>query len=104
MSEVIPLPVLDTRVDLPNLHSVMPRWQCHKIVGGMRIIAINALPDSPDIQLVLQDEQVGIQPVIVARSWYEKHKPEVTGYYVLYEDDYTSYSPAVAFENGYHRV
>lgn len=34
-------------------------------------------------------------------EYVAKHKPEVGGYYVVYEDGYKSFSPAGAFESGY---
>lgn len=40
-------------------------------------------------------------PIVVGKSWILKHEPEVDGYYVVYEDGYTSYSPQEAFEDGY---
>lgn len=33
-------------------------------------------------------------------TWHDKHQPEVGGYFVLYPDGYTSYSPATPFESG----
>jgi hypothetical protein len=33
----------------------------------------------------------------------EKHA-HVGGYFVVYDDGYTSYSPAAAFESGYSRI
>jgi hypothetical protein len=33
-----------------------------------------------------------------------KHNPQPGGYYVVYEDGYTSFSPAKAFEDGYTKV
>lgn len=44
-------------------------------------------------------EQMPLTPEYVA-----KHKPEVGGYYVVYEDGYKSFSPASAFESGYTRL
>ena len=34
-------------------------------------------------------------------EYVAKHKLEVGGYYVVYEDGYKSFSPASAFESGY---
>jgi hypothetical protein len=34
----------------------------------------------------------------------KKHRPQVGGYYVLYEDGYHSFSPAPAFESGYSLI
>ena len=40
----------------------------------------------------------------VTREYYDKHKPEVGGYYVVYVGGYKSYSPAKEFEEGYTRM
>lgn len=39
----------------------------------------------------------------VNKAYLEKHNPQIGGYYVLYPDGYESWSPAEAFEAGYHR-
>jgi hypothetical protein len=40
----------------------------------------------------------------VTGEYMAKHKPEVGGYFVQYDDGYTSFSPAKAFEDGYTRL
>lgn len=40
-------------------------------------------------------------PFAVDEAFMAKHKPEVGGYYVVYDDGYKSFSPAKAFEEGY---
>lgn len=40
-------------------------------------------------------------PFLVDREFMLRNKPEVGGYYVVYDDRYKSYSPAKAFEKGY---
>lgn len=37
----------------------------------------------------------------VSPAWLRRHLPVVGGYVVRYEDGYTSFSPAKAFEDGY---
>lgn len=41
---------------------------------------------------------------MVPADYVAKHNPQADGYFVQYEDGYKSYSPAQAFENGYHRI
>lgn len=36
--------------------------------------------------------------------WLRRHRPAVGGYFVAYEDGYTSYSPEKPFEEGYTRI
>lgn len=74
----------------------LPRYQCHKKVWALKIAEINGN--------VLSFAEEGYAPNSVPAEWVEKHKPQVGGYYVVYEDDYVSYSPAKAFEEGYTRI
>ena len=69
----------------------METYQCHKRVEAAKIREIDG-----DL---LRFE--GTRAVAVSIDWIERHKPQVGGYYVRYEDGYTSYSPAKAFEEGY---
>jgi hypothetical protein len=39
--------------------------------------------------------------VVVNEAYVAKHGPQIGGYYVRYEDNYQSYSPASAFEKAY---
>ena len=51
---------------------------------------------------LLFPEEEGYGPIKVSHyGYYEKHRPEPGGYYVVYDDGYKSYSPAKAFEDGY---
>ena len=45
-----------------------------------------------------------LPPIKVDRAYMNKHKPEVGGYYLRYEDGYESWSPAKAFEDGYSLI
>lgn len=77
----------------------LPQYKCHKVVRAGRIHSC--------IGGVLS-VQVGNTKAIVefdvGREWVTKHRPERDGYFVVYEDGYQSYSPAAAFEAGYHLV
>jgi len=79
----------------------MPQYRCHKVVRAAKITALrqNGNPDMPDLVL---GEIGGI--VTVLPDWHAKNKPQVGGYYVVYEDGYRSYSPAKAFEEGYTKL
>lgn len=95
----------------------LPLYQCHKQVRAVKIKEVlkHAHPDpkaddaafesSPAFQgahLIPIDER--LLPIAVDEDWYRKHSPQSGGYYVVYEDGYTSYSPAAAFESGYSPV
>jgi hypothetical protein len=83
----------------------MKTYRCHKVVQAAKIAKV--VP-SPDIQCCIlqceQDVENRIDFVTVDDEWYCKHKPQPGGYYVRYEDGYTSYSPAEAFEAGYSEL
>lgn len=88
-----------------NVGREMPRYQCHKKVWALKIAGIVPMRGTPDQE---NDGSAMITPVEdgfgrfgVDYSYMSKHKPQVGGYYIVYEDGYESYSPAEAFEAGY---
>lgn len=77
-----------------------PEYVCHKVVRAGKILTINHsangsatlvihLPDGRFIEDYADD------------AWMIRHKPQEGGYIVFYEDGYSSFSPAEAFESGY---
>lgn len=81
----------------------LPKWRCHKTVQADQIVAINDLfPNSPEIRMQLMLAS-GLA-VNVDEPWIKRHNACVGGYYVIYEDGYTSFSPRAAFEGGYTRI
>lgn len=85
-----------------------PRWKCHKEVGAVKIAEIRdyhqeGLSGSPGAILV-SEKYPSVISIAVDSAYLAKHKPEVGGYFVFYEDGYQSFSPAKAFEGGYTRV
>ena len=75
-----------------NESAEMPKYQSHKQVWGLKIKAIQGQTITP--------VEEGYAPFGVSAEYIEKHKPEVGGYYVVYEGGYKSFSPADAFEAG----
>lgn len=86
----------------------LPEFQCHKRVRAAKILEIGHDGESPFLNLEGEPQQVGetlqFPSFGVTQAWLERFKPEVGGYYVVYEDGYASFSPAAAFEGGYTRV
>jgi hypothetical protein len=89
----------------------MPLYQCHKVVRAFQIKKISATyVDSGDggrtritgrtIIPVIEN----LAPIKVDEVWYQKFNPKAGGYFVVYEDGYTSYSPQKAFEYGYEWI
>lgn len=79
----------------------LPQYKCHKLVRAAKITDISPVDANGDVKLVLGE--IG-GSVGVGEDWLVGRKAEVGGYYVVYEDGYTSFSPAKAFEDGYTLV
>ena len=89
----------------------MPRYKCHKEVHALKIksIALDstaALEEGreTDGSAMIVPFDLGYAPFKVSYDYMRQRRPQVGGYYVVYEDGYASYSPAQAFENGYTRL
>ena len=76
----------------------LPLWKCHKIVGAFKIDDIKI--DEAEGYACLFPESLDIPEPKVTSTWMKSHNPKIGGYFVVYEDGYTSYSPASAFEKG----
>lgn len=96
-----------------NPSAPMPQYECHKKVWALKINEVICHADAdPSISIeefAKTDKFQGchlmvenpFSPIPVDAEWYRKNKPQAGGYYVVYKDGYTSYSPADAFEEGY---
>jgi len=73
----------------------MQKFQSVKIVSAFKIEAITDAVGGASKVLKGEGNNIG-----VPMDWYNKHKPTTGGYFVKYEDGYTSFSPALAFEKG----
>lgn len=74
--------------------TTLPRYQSHKIVRAAKIVSITR--EGANAVLALNG---GLHTVSI--EWADKTMPVVGGYFVVYDDGYTSFSPAKAFEEGY---
>lgn len=83
---------------MPN--PALPKYVCHKEVQALKIRSI----DRRDGKYFVVPFEPGFEPFEVEASWIDKHGPKAGGYYVVYKDGYTSFSPARAFEEGYTAV
>jgi hypothetical protein len=87
----------------------MPRYQSHKRAWALKIKEIRQAPADQerlnaggDWYIVPEEK---FSPILVGHDdFIVRHKPEVGGYYVVYDDGYKSYSPAEPFEAGYTRI
>ena len=90
----------------------MPQYKSHKKVWALKIASISYDADAAiadgnretDGSAVITPKESGFAPFIVTADYVRRHKPEAGGYFVQYEDGYTSFSPAKAFEEGYTRI
>lgn len=78
----------------------MPKYKCHKEVWALKIKSINE--KGSGYELVFEDNKYA--PIMVGQAWVESKYAQSGGYYVVYKDGYSSYSPADAFEDGYARI
>jgi len=84
-------------------HMQLPQYQCHKKVRAAKITEIKSHEsDGTGSHTMVFGEIGGSQ--FLTDEWKDRFAPEVGGYYVVYEDGYTSYSPAPAFESGYTAI
>jgi hypothetical protein len=80
----------------------LPRYKCHKQVWTLKIAGIEKHQGVGEATITPVDTTYS--PLRVSADYVIRHKPEVGGYYVVYDDGYQSFSPAKAFEEGYSRV
>ena len=81
----------------------LPRYKSHKVVRALSIAAIEIHEDK---SATIAPSLAGYAPFRTRPGWADKFKgsEEDKGYYVVYEDNYASWSPTEAFENGYTRL
>lgn len=77
----------------------MKKYRSHKIVQAGKIIRITGTDGGFTLDMGDDGTQFVSTAWAQARGLPEAAKPD--GYFVLYPDGYTSYSPASAFEKGY---
>ena len=83
----------------------MQSYQCHKIVSAGQINSIVSHPVMEGAVCCVVD--INFTDGTAFRTngkFIERHKPELHGYIVKYNDNYVSYSPKEAFEDGYSLI
>ena len=81
----------------------MPKYKSHKVVWALKIKSISKeLAEYREIDgsATITPEEERYAPFKVSAEYMNKHQPEIGGYYVVYEHNYKSFSPADAFEAG----
>lgn len=81
----------------------MPKYRSHKEVWALGIAAVEIHADK-SATIAPSDENYA--PFRTTAGWGDRFKgsEEDLGYYVVYSDGYTSWSPTKAFEEGYTRI
>jgi hypothetical protein len=82
----------------------LPKYRSHKVIEALKIAAINR---DDDDNLYITPVEEGFEAFIVPKKFVPQHRdgvPEVGWYWVKYDNDYESFSPAKAFEEGYTRI
>lgn len=76
----------------------MKRYKSHKIVEAAKIVNVDRSNDAVSIAVD------GGEVVSVSGDKHGVRYAEPGGYLIRYADGYMSYSPAKAFEEGYHPI
>lgn len=86
-----------------NASAEMPRYQSHKKVHALKI---SALEFHEDGSATIAPAETMYAPFRTREGWRDRFtgSDEDTGYYVVYSDGFTSWSPTEAFESGYTRI
>lgn len=81
----------------------MPRYKSHKEVWALKISAVEIHEDRAATIAPADD---GYAPFTTPAGWGDRFhgNEDDLGYYVVYKDGYTSWSPTEAFKDGYSRI
>lgn len=74
-------------------------WKCHKIVTAGKINALYS-----DLHFGIEQADGSNLTMDIPADLFKRGKAAVGDYFVVYDDGYSSWSPAKAFEEGYARV
>lgn len=81
--------------------SKLPQWKSHKVVRAARIRAIMKDTVAGDEVRTLELEGGETWTAVLKHAIWARYVPVEGDYLVVYDDGYTSLSPAKAFEEGY---
>lgn len=83
--------------------SQLPFYKCHKEVRAVHIAAVEIHKDG---SATIAPREPYIVPFKTPTGWAERFKgtEEDPGVYVVYDDEYASWSPTKKFEDGYSLI
>jgi hypothetical protein len=94
--------------DIMTAEREMPHYKCHKEVWALKIKTITCDGDGEDREsdgsAIITPAEEGYAPFKVTHEYMRKHNYGIGGYYVVYHDGYKSFSPPLAFEDGYKLI
>ena len=96
--------------ELVTKNDEMPKYVSHKEVHALKISSLEL--DYVKGTAIITPEDKAYGKFAAPDGWIERYKGgneqdedfTDTGYYVVYKDGYTSWSPNVAFEEGYELI
>jgi len=80
-----------------DIKAAMPKYKSHKEVWALKITKINVT----DQGRAMLETEGSVTMIAVDIEWMNHYSPQVGGYVVSYDDNWTAYSPPEAFEAGY---
>jgi hypothetical protein len=97
-----------TNTSMDNTQKEMPKYRSHKEVWALKIAAIEFHKDG---SATVAPKDAGYMPFKTGPKYWDKFATNLNineegadlGYFVQYKDDYQSWSPTSAFEEGYAR-
>lgn len=89
-------------IDMNQAAAEMPKYECYKKVWALKIAAIEFAEDGT-AKIAPKDAGYATFEVSDFRSKFHGSEDDL-GYYVVYKDGYKSWSPTLAFEEGYKRI
>ena len=81
----------------------LPKYKCIKDINAVKITDIESHDSDGKGSHTMVFGEIGSSKFLTD-EWKARHNPEIGGYFVVYKDGYTSYSPAAAFEEGYVKI
>ena len=81
----------------------LPKYRSHKEVWALKLVGVATHSDG-SATLVPEDNRYAT--FVIDSGWAERFhgSKDDYGYYVVYSDGYTSWSPTKAFEEGYTKL
>lgn len=82
---------------------MLPRYRSHKIVQALKIGAIE-VNENGSAKIAPAD--AGYEPFTTREGWAVRFQggEDDLGYFVVYPDGFSSWSPTIAFEEGYAKI